>query len=65
MAIETAHGDVGIIHAGPVLRRSTRTVAELERVSAEAFETALLGGDKDAGSTWRGERGEKKVKGVR
>ena len=60
MEIETAHGDVGIIHAGPVHRSSTRTVAELERVSAEAIETALLGGDEDAGSTWCGERGRRR-----
>lgn len=64
ITIKTAHGDVGIIHAGPVHRSWVRTVAELERGGGAAIETALLGGDEGDGITWRGERGTK-VKGVR
>ena len=64
ITVETTHGDVGIIHAGPVHRSWTRMVAELERGSGEAIETALLGGDEGDEGAWRGERGTQ-VKGVR
>lgn len=40
------------MHAGPVHRSWTRTVAELERGRAEAIETALLAGHEDAGGAW-------------
>ena len=64
ITIETAHGDVGVIHAGPVYRNWTRTVEDLARRRAEAIETALLGGYEGAGATWRGKRGTE-VRGVR
>ena len=64
ITVETAHGAVGIIHAGPMHRSWTRTVSELERGSTEAIETALLGGDEGDEGIWRGERGTE-VKGVR
>ena len=56
ITVETALGDVGIVHAGPVYRNWIRTIADLERGSHEAIETALLGGDEGTGA-WRGKRG--------
>ena len=64
ITVETAHGHVGIVHAGPVHRSWTRTVADLERGNRAAIETALLGGHDCGGGTWRGERGTE-VKGAR
>ena len=64
ITVETAHGDVGVIHAGPVYRDWGRTVEDLKHARAEAIHTALLGGYEGAGATWRGKRGTS-VKGAR
>ena len=64
MTVDTRSGDVGIIHAGPVYRNWLRTLADLERGSHEAIETALLGGFEGSGAKWRGKRGTD-VRGVR
>ena len=64
MTIETAHGDVGIIHAGPMYRNWIRTIGDLEQGRNEAMETALLGGYEGAGAQWRGKRGTQ-VRGLR
>ena len=64
ITIKTAHGDVGVIHAGPVYPDWTRTVQDLERRRAEAIETELVGGYEGAGATWRGKRGTE-VRGAR
>ena len=57
ITIGTAHGDVGVIHAGPVYRNWTRTLEDLNRKREDAIHTALLGGYEGAGATWRGKRG--------
>ena len=61
MEIETAHGPVGIVHAGVVGRNWTRTVAGLESGHRPAIDTALLGGH---GPDWRAPHGGP-VKGLR
>ena len=57
ITVESTHGDVGIIHAGPVYRNWTRTVEDLDHRRADAIQTALLGGYEGAGASWRGKRG--------
>ena len=57
ITIETAHGDVEVIHAGPVYRNWTRTLEDLNRKREDAIHTALLGGYGGAGATGRGKRG--------
>ena len=64
ITVETAHGDVGVIHAGPVYRNWTRTVEDLNHKREDVIHTALLGGYEGAGATWRGKRGTD-VKGAR
>ena len=62
--IETKARDAGIIHAGPVHRNCTRTVANLGERRHEAIETALVGGSKGDGAEWREKPGTD-VRGVR
>ena len=64
ITVETAHGELGIAHAGPVHRSWIRTVAGLKRGSRATFKTALVGSDEGDGSAWRVER-RTKIKGVR
>ena len=64
ITIETAHGEAGVIHAGPIYRNWTRTVEDLNGKHEDAIHTALLGGYEGAGATWRGKRGTD-VKGAR
>ena len=59
--VETAHGPVGIVHAGVVGRDWTRTVADLESGHRPTIHTALFGGH---GPDWRAPHGGP-VKGVR
>ena len=64
MTVETRHGRVGIIHAGPVSRSWTATLAELRAGSLGTVSTALYGGYEGAGASWRGRPGTP-VEGVR
>ena len=57
ITVETSHGDVGIIHAGPVRRNWPTTVDALEAHEHEAMHVALLGGYVVHGSHWRGTPG--------
>ena len=52
LTIETPHGDVGVIHAGPVGRSWTATLEALERHDREAMRTALLGGREAYRALW-------------
>ena len=52
--IETAHGPVGIVHAGVVGRNWTRTVDALKHGHKDTTNTALLGGH---GPDWRAPHG--------
>ena len=54
MTIETAHGPVGVVHAGVVERSWTRTLEGIGRRDQRALSTALLGGH---GTDWRGMSG--------
>ena len=54
LTVETAGGDIGIIHAGPVDRDWERTVERIDRAEQGTIRTALLGG---YGPSWYGRRG--------
>ena len=54
MTIETAHGPVGVVHAGVVERSWTRTLEGIGRRDQRALSTALLGG---YGTDWQGRSG--------
>lgn len=49
--VDTAHGPIGIVHAGVLARSWTRTTEGLRARNREAIQTALVGGDTCG---WRG-----------
>ena len=61
MAIATAHGPVGVVHAGVVDRSWTRTLEGVARRDQAVLSTALLEG---YGADWRG-RSDTPVEGLR
>ena len=58
ITVETTHGDVGIIHAGPVHRSWTRTVAD-SSVATGGDRDRTPRGDEGEKGAWRGERGRR------
>ena len=54
MTIETAHGPMGVVHAGVVERSWTRTLEGIERREQRVLSTTILGG---YGADWRGMSG--------
>ena len=58
LTIETPHGDVGVIHAGPVGQSWTATLEALERHDRGAMRTALLGGREAYRALWAKRPGE-------
>ena len=64
ITVATTHGDVGLIHAGPVSRNWPVTLAGIGRQDMGVISIALFGGYEGAGAAWRGPPGTP-VEGVR